>query len=528
MPHGAARRAERGGGPDRRRPGRGDAPSRRGGDRRRRCAARRARSARARRDGARRVVERRLELDRREPARPSAPIASGSRSRRSRPRCTRATAPRRGGSRSRPTSPTARAATASSPIWRCSPAISRRPSGCSGAPGTGARWPTTTGCPRRSPSAAPSSRPLGCAAARRSSGPSARWRSRRTIRRRPARRPVAGARLELHRLRDQAHAALDRWLDDPSAPPRGTGFILLALKGFLLMGEGDLRGARAAFERSATREPGARSARRRGAVALRSHPRPVPRGRVGQRGGLRRARASRSRSSPRTTGSSARRTGPPRYVPAARGDWTVADAHVRAIHEQSPTFERHSPPNRSPPRGLRPRTTGPDDVLTALEPLEQMQAGDGVDDPAFLPWHHLKAHALVDLGHLDAAERVHRLRAGARGARARTRCWRRGSSHARGKLEFARSSAGRGRRFAHARALVEPLGMPYEQALIELAQGQMLRRAASGAPPRPRSSPPRAPQPACAPSPALQPLRERTRRVRPGAFGAQDPRLRAP
>ena len=102
--------------------------------------------------------------------------------------------------------------------------------------------------------------------------------------------------------RYQAHAALDRWLDDPSAPPHGAGFVLLALKGFLLLGEGDLRGARAAFETSASRGPGARPARRRGTVTLRPDPRPVPGGRVGQRGGLGRACASRSPSSPRITG----------------------------------------------------------------------------------------------------------------------------------------------------------------------------------------------------------------------------------
>ena len=29
------------------------------------------------------------------------------------------------------------------------------------------------------------------------------------------------------------------------------------------------------------------------------------------------------------------------YVPAARGEWHAAGAHVRAIQDQSPTFERH-------------------------------------------------------------------------------------------------------------------------------------------------------------------------------------------
>ena len=93
------------------------------------------------------------------------------------------------------------------------------------------------------------------------------------------------------------------------------------------------------------------------------------------------------------------------YVPAAVGDWAVADAHVRAIHAQSPTFERHVAAESIAAAGLAAAQDRPGDVLRALEPLEQMQAGDGVDDPAFLPWHHLKAHALVDVGELEAAER---------------------------------------------------------------------------------------------------------------------------
>ena len=68
--HRATQRAQRRGGGDRRRPGRGDAPSRGGRDGRRRRAARRPRSACARRDVARRLVERRVEPDRGEPAEP--------------------------------------------------------------------------------------------------------------------------------------------------------------------------------------------------------------------------------------------------------------------------------------------------------------------------------------------------------------------------------------------------------------------------------------------------------------------------
>ena len=77
---------------------------------------------------------------------------------------------------------------------------------------------------------------------------------------------------------------------------------------------------------------------------------------------------------------------------------------MRAIHEQAPSFERHKAAESIATAGLAAAQDRPAAVLAALEPLEEMRPAEGVDDPAFLPWHHLKAHALVDAGRLDAAE----------------------------------------------------------------------------------------------------------------------------
>jgi DNA-binding CsgD family transcriptional regulator len=275
--------------------------------------------------------------------------------------------------------------------------------------------------------------------------------------------------------RYQAHAALDRWLDDPSAPPHGAGFVLLALKGFLLLGEGDLRGARAAFETSAAEglergllvvaalslsgltrvqclvgewDNAVVSGERAIALAVESDDHWV----IGQ------AHWSAS------------------YVPAAVGDWAVADAHVRAIHAQSPTFERHVAAEAIAAAGLAAAQDRPGDVLRALEPLEQMQAGDGVGDPAFLPWHHLKAHALVDVGELEAAELFIDSAAALAARRANPLLATR-LVHARGRLEFARHDLDRAAAvLEEARAMVESIGVPFEQGLIELTQGQVLRR----------------------------------------------------
>ena len=64
----------------------------------------------------------------------------------------------------------------------------------------------------------------------------------------------------------------------------------------------------------------------------------------------------------------------------------------------------------------------PEEVLRALAPLERMPRGDGVDDPAFLPWHHLKAHALVDTGRAGRRRTLLASAAAARGASGRTGC----------------------------------------------------------------------------------------------------------
>lgn len=276
--------------------------------------------------------------------------------------------------------------------------------------------------------------------------------------------------------RDQAHAALDRWLDDPSAPRPGSGFILLALKGFLLLADGDVRAARHAFETSANEslkqdllvvaalslsgltrlqyltgewDAAVVSAERAIALAIESDDQWI----VGQ------AHWAAS------------------CVPAARGEWEVARGHVRAIREQDPTFERHVAAAAIADAGLAAALERPADVLSALTPLDDMEPGGGVNDQAFLPWQHLKAHALVDDGRLDAAEAFIASTGALAAARANPLLAAR-MAHARARLEFARHEPERAvATLQAAHGYVEPLGMPYEQALIELSQGQVLRRA---------------------------------------------------
>jgi DNA-binding CsgD family transcriptional regulator len=276
--------------------------------------------------------------------------------------------------------------------------------------------------------------------------------------------------------RAAAHAALDRWLDDPAAPRRAGGFVLLALKGVLLLGDGDVAGARAAFEASAT-ESLERGLLVVAAMSLAGLARTEYMAGAWDSAVVasERAIAVAVESEDRWVIALAHwwATG----VPAARGDWTVAETHVRTIQEQAPTFERHVALQAIATAMLAAARERPRDVLRALDPLDHMEAADGVNDPAFLPWQHLRAHALVDAGDLEAAQQF--IGRATELATARDdRLLAARLAHARGKLEFGRHDTERAlASLADALAGVEPLGMPYEQALVELSLGQVLRRS---------------------------------------------------
>jgi DNA-binding CsgD family transcriptional regulator len=276
--------------------------------------------------------------------------------------------------------------------------------------------------------------------------------------------------------RAAAHAALDRWLEDPAAPEHAAGFVLLALKGFLLLGEGDVRGARAAFETSAA-ESLERGLLVVAAVSLSGLTRAEYLAGAWDSAVVasERAIALAVESEDQWVVALAHRSAS--YVPSARGDWAVAEAHVRAIQEQSPTFERHIAAEALATAGLAGARDRPAEVLRALEPLDHIEPREGVEDPAFLPWQHHKAHALVDAGELDEAEKFIATASADATARGNPLLAAR-LAHARGRLDFARHDLeGATRSLRAAEAHVETLDMPYEHALIELSQGQVLRRS---------------------------------------------------
>jgi DNA-binding CsgD family transcriptional regulator len=98
-----------------------------------------------------------------------------------------------------------------------------------------------------------------------------------------------------------------------------------------------------------------------------------------------------------------------------------------------------------------------------------VQPRDGIDDPGHAPWAHLLAEALVALGR-SAEARAHIARheaiAAERGRHAATARL----ALARGRLEHDETA------FLQALETIEPLGRPYDHALIELGYGEFLRR----------------------------------------------------
>ena len=188
-----------------------------------------------------------------------------------------------------------------------------------------------------------------------------------------------------------------------------------------------------------------------------------------------------------------------------------------------------SPPRRSRRPGSPPHRTGPADVLIGARAARADGAGEGVDDPAFLPWHHLKAHALVDVGELDAAERVHRRGGGARGrAREPAAGARAGSRTRQAASSPATTPSGRGRASRRRGRCVEPLG-------DAVRAGADRAHAGPGAPAGRRTarrrgdarSRPTAVRASSGAQPGAEALREGARRVRPRAVAAQDARLHA-
>ena len=164
-------------------------------------------------------------------------------------------------------------------------------------------------------------------------------------------------------------------------------------------------------------------------------------------------------------------------VPAARGDWAVAEQYVRLATPNGSGYEQTIAGAAIARAVLATAKAQHDDVLAALDPLLTMSQRQAIDEPGCWPWQDLYGDALVHLGRLEEASAFlgpHESLADQRGrhaplarlARVRGRL-----EAAGGNAELAEAAFQRGLRH------MQPLTMPFEQAQLELAYGQFLRRS---------------------------------------------------
>jgi DNA-binding CsgD family transcriptional regulator len=164
-------------------------------------------------------------------------------------------------------------------------------------------------------------------------------------------------------------------------------------------------------------------------------------------------------------------------VPAARGEWVAAEEHAGAAVARPDDYELMVV-TAGLARAQVPAARGDHEgVLRALEPVVGLSERVGVDEPGLWPWQDLYGDALVSAGRLAEAEAFlgpHEELAAVRGRGSVVA----GLARVRGRLEAAR---GRGveaeAAFGRAAESLEGVGLPFQRALVELAHGQVLRRA---------------------------------------------------
>ena len=185
-------------------------------------------------------------------------------------------------------------------------------------------------------------------------------------------------------------------------------------------------------------------------------------------------------------------------VPAARGQWRAAQEHALLASAQSGDYDAQSGDYDTQggdydaqggdyelmivaaglARGQLAAARGDhQEVLQALEPLLAIEPRDGIDEPGFWGWQELYGDALVSAGrweHAAAFLAPHEQLAAARGRRSSVAMLAR----VRGRLEAAagRTEAAEAA-FTHGLAKFAELSLPFPQASLQLAYGQMLRRA---------------------------------------------------
>ncbi|HEY0400768.1 MAG TPA: AAA family ATPase [Blastococcus sp.] len=165
-------------------------------------------------------------------------------------------------------------------------------------------------------------------------------------------------------------------------------------------------------------------------------------------------------------------------VPSARGEWAVAEAVLAGPGTALPgDYERSLLALAVSRARLADSRGDPAGVLAALEPVPRFPVRDAVDEPGFWSWADLYAEALVATGRVAEADRLllpHEERASQRGRHSAVARLAR----ARGRVEAAARRRDRAEEaFTCALAAAHEASFPFEEAKVELAAGQFLRRA---------------------------------------------------
>lgn len=165
-------------------------------------------------------------------------------------------------------------------------------------------------------------------------------------------------------------------------------------------------------------------------------------------------------------------------VPAARGEWDVAEAILFGPAAASPGDYERSVLALAVSRARLAESRGDaGGVLAALAPVPSFPYRDAVEEPGFWSWADLYAEALVANGRVAEADALlvpHEERAAERSRRSAVARMAR----ARGRVEAAAGRPDRAEEaFQQAVAAAREAGFPFERAKAELAAGQFLRRA---------------------------------------------------
>ena len=164
-------------------------------------------------------------------------------------------------------------------------------------------------------------------------------------------------------------------------------------------------------------------------------------------------------------------------VPAARGEWAAAEEHARGAAARSTDYELMVVAAAMAQAQVPAAQGDHDGVLRALQPIVALTDRRGVDEPGFWPWQELYGDALVGAGRVDEADaflRAHEEAAAERGRGSMIA----GLARVRGRVEAAHGRLPAAEAaFGKALAELGQLPLPFQHALVELAYGQVLRRA---------------------------------------------------